>query len=115
MPKAKRTTPISRNSKKKVKKSTKWSLDSIFDVNPNVYFRSHGRDRLVIMNVENAHDYYEITGLASRVFQAIDGKRSVSAIIKKTGTKQKSPDKFKANVEALFRDLLKEKLIQLTK
>jgi hypothetical protein len=110
----KRSTSLSGKTKKKVKKSQTWNLDSVFRLDPNVFYRAHGRDRVVVMNVKNAKDYFEITGTAGEVFRSIDGRRTVGKIIKKFEAKQKNSALIKTKIKGLFRSLLKEKLILLT-
>jgi hypothetical protein len=109
----KRSTSLSGKTKKKVKKSQTWTVDSVFKLDPNVFYRAHGQDRVVVMNVKNAKDYFEITGMAGEVFRAIDGRRSVAKIIKKFEAKQKNSTLLKSKIQGLFRSLLKEKLILL--
>lgn len=113
MAKTKRNTSISRKTKRDVKKSKTWSFDSVFEISTGVFSRLRGRESVLVMNVDDEKNYFEITGVAGRIFQAIDGKRSIKSIVKKYDPEQTS--EFKTHVTKLIRKLLSEKLIQIVK
>lgn len=112
MAKAKRATTISRNTKRKVKKSKVWTYDSVFEVNPSVFIREY-KDKIVIMNVEDTDNYFELNGIASQIFRSIDGTRTLESITKKVSSKSASEKQFKSKVDSLIKELIKENLIHL--
>jgi hypothetical protein len=83
----------------------------VFSHSEGVYFRDVNDDSMNVMNIDNPDHYFVIDGYASKVFQLIDGKKSVGAIIKNVRSGNALPSRFDQDVHAFLRDLLKKSLI----
>lgn len=55
--------------------------DTIFSLTENYVHRKNPDDSVILMKVTNDDDFFKITGVASQIWQRIDGKKSVKTIL----------------------------------
>jgi hypothetical protein len=93
-------------------KSKKYDLTSVPRLAEGVLSRKTADGTIVVMRLDDQGYFFQINGIASQIWAAIDGKRSLDGILRRIAKELKiEPGQIEAQTLSFMKDLSKEKLI----
>lgn len=105
----------SKASAKENTKKAQFSVDDIPSIRREVLWRKNKDGTIAVMKIDDDQYFYQIDGLAAKIWLQIDNKKSIAKIKDIMVKKLKPPPgKFKKDLLVFFQELQKEQLVLFT-